>query len=188
MTARHLSIGTALTLALGLGAASTGAGGQPARDGSAAAVVRQWVEKVNALGDAPETIDAFVALHAPDALVTTGPTADQRGTATYRGPSGVRVFAERLAARETRRSYRLETETARESTASLLHETTGPWGGPAVAVQIVATYTDAASKVRFAAPGAVFFQIDGGRIRRARIYMGEGERAEVENEPTKKRP
>lgn len=170
------------------------AGAQPAAppgvaNGAATgALVRQWIERLNALDDTPQTLDAFVALHAADALLTTGPTADQRGTATYRGASGLRVFAQRLAAREQRRSYRLETETARESTASLLHETAGPWGGPAVAVQLVATYTDATSKVRYAAPGAAFFQIEAGRIRRVRLYMGEGERAEVEVEATKKRP
>ncbi len=159
----------------------------PAAD-SPAVVVRQWIERLNALSDVPATLDAFVALYAPDALHITGPTPDQRGTATYRGHQGLRVFAARLAAREERRVYRLETETARETTATLIHETPGPWGGPAVAVQIVATYTDAATKTRYAAPGAVFFQIAGGQIRRSRVYMGDGERAEVEVEATRKKP
>jgi hypothetical protein len=57
-----------------------------------------------------------------------------------------------------------------------------------VAVQIIATYTDAATRTRYAAPGAVFFQLENGKIRRARLYLGEGERAEVEAEPTRKRP
>lgn len=158
----------------------------PAASPAAAALVRQWIERVNALSDQPATLDAFVALFAPDALVTTGPTADQRGTVTYRGASGLRTFASRLAAREHERSYRLETETARESTASLLHETGGPWGGPAVAVQIVAAYTDATSGTRYVVPGAAFFQMSGGTIRRLRLYLGEGERAEVEAPPKKK--
>lgn len=155
---------------------------------SPAAIVRQWIERLNALGDAPATLDAFVALYTADALHITGPTPDQRGTATYRGHQGIRVFAARLAAREERRIYRLETETARETTASLVHETPGPWGGPAVSVQIVATYTDAATSTRYAAPGAVFFQLENGKIRRTRLYMADGERAEVEAEPTRKRP
>lgn len=151
-------------------------------------IVRQWIERLNALDDTPGTLDAFVALYAPDALHITGPTPDQRGTATYRGHQGIRVFSARLAAREERRIYRLETETARETTASLIHETPGPWGGPSVAVQIVATYTDTATKTRYAAPGAVFFQLENGRIRRTRLYIGDSERAEVEAEPTRKRP
>jgi ketosteroid isomerase-like protein len=160
----------------------------PAADASPAALVRQWLERLNALSDAPATLDAFVALYAPDALHIAGPTADQRGTATYRGHAGIRVMASRLAASETRRIYRLETETARETTASLLHETTGPWGGPAIAVQIIATYTDTATSKRYAAPGAVFLQVAEGKIRRARVYISESERAEVEAEPTRRRP
>ena len=151
-----------------------------------ATLVRQWIERVNALSDQPATVDAFVALFAADALVTAGPTPDQRGTATYRGASGLRAFATRLAARERDRAYRLETETARESTASLLHETTGPWGGPAIAVQFVAAYTDASTGTRYVVPGAAFFQMSGGTIRRLRLYVGDSERAEVEAQPKKK--
>lgn len=158
----------------------------PARE--PAALVRLWIERINALSADAATLDAFVDLHAPDALLTTGPTPDQRGTATYRGHRGIRVFAERLAARELQRTYRLETETARETTASLLHQTTGPWGGAAVAVQIVAAYTDAASRTRQVTPGAAFFQFEGDRIRRVRVYLADGERAEVEAQPTRKRP
>lgn len=155
---------------------------------SSADVVRQWIDAVNALSDAPDTFDRLVALYAEDALHITGPTPDQRGTATYRGPRALRTWAARVAARETRRSYRLETETARETTASLFHETQGPWGGPALAVQIVAAYTDAVSGTRYAVPGAVFFQLADGKIRRTRLLFGDGERAEVEPEPTRRRP
>jgi ketosteroid isomerase-like protein len=98
------------------------------------------------------------------------------------------VLAERIAATEDRRAYRLETETARETTAQLFHVTAGPWGGPAVAVQIVAVYTDHASQKRYATPGAAFFQLSDGKIRRARVYLGDGERAEIEPDPTKKKP
>lgn len=152
------------------------------------AIVSQWIEAINALSDAPETLDRFVALYADDALHITGPSTDQRGTATYRGPRGLRAWAVRIATRETKRSYRLETETARETTASLFHETAGPWGGPAVAVQIVATYTDTTTEKRYAVPGAVFFQIANGKIHRTRLLFGDGERSEVEPEPTRRRP
>ena len=142
----------------------------------------------NALGADPKTVEAFVELYDPDALHIAGPTADQRGTATYRGHDGIRVMAQRIAATEDRRTYRIETETARETTEQLFHQTTGPWGGPALAVQIVAAYTDRATEKRYAIPGAAFFQLSAGKIRRARVYLGEGERAEVEPEPTRKRP
>ena len=160
----------------------------PAADATPEAIVKLWVERWNALDGSPATLDAFVALYAPEALHIAGPTSDQRGTATYRGHRGIRAMAARVAAEADRRSYRIESETARETTALLFHQTAGPWGGPAVAVQIIAAYTDRATQKRYATPGAVFFQFDGGKIRRSRIYLGEGERAEVEPEPTRKRP
>jgi hypothetical protein len=159
-----------------------------AADPTPEAIVKLWIDRWNALDAAPDTLDAFVALYDAEALHVAGPTPDQRGTATYRGHAGIRTMAARVAADQERRSYRIESETARETTAQLFHQTSGPWGGPAVAVQIVAAYTDRASKQRYATPGAVFFQFAGGKIRRARVYLGEGERAEVEAEPTRRRP
>ena len=163
---------------------------QPATpaDASPDALVKLWFERWNALTDAPETHDALATLYAPDGLHLTGPDADQRGTATFRGPDGVRALAARIATISEKRTWRIETDTAREATAQLLHVTTGPWGGPAVAVQLVAVQTDRATQKRYATPGAAFFQIDGGKFRRVRIYLGEGERAEVEAEPTRRRP
>jgi hypothetical protein len=188
----------AISLAVVLLISGTAAADQPpapaptptpaTRDRTPAAIVREWIDRLNALSDAPDTLDRFAELYDADALHIAGPTPDQRGTATYRGHPGVRVWAARLALREQRRIYRLETETARETTATVVHEAVGPWGGPAVAVQIVATYTDADSQKRYAAPGAVFFQMAGGKIRRARVLIGDGERAEVEPEPTRRRP
>jgi hypothetical protein len=160
----------------------------PAADATPEAIVKRWIERWNGLSAAPETLDAFVALYAADALHIAGPTPDQRGTATYRGHAGIRTMAARVAAEQDRRTYRLESETARETTALLFHQTNGPWGGAAVAVQIIAVYTDRATQKRYATPGAVFFQLADGKVRRARVYLGEGERAEVEAEPTRRRP
>ena len=60
--------------------------------------MKHWFERWNALTDAPETHAALAALYAPDGLHLTGPDADQRGTATFRGPDGVRALAARIAA------------------------------------------------------------------------------------------
>jgi ketosteroid isomerase-like protein len=149
-------------------------------------LVRRWVERWNALGSSPAATDALVELYAPDALHITGPTADQRGTATYRGPDGVRSLAGKVTASQEKLAWRLETETASERTATLLHATSGPWGGPAVGVQLVAVYTDRASGKRYVVPGAAFFQVAEGKIRRLRLYLADGERAEVE--PERKKP
>jgi hypothetical protein len=151
-------------------------------------LVKQWFDRFNAIGTEPKAIDALIEMYAPDALHITGPSPDQRGTATYRGQDGLRVFLTRMAASQDRLAYRIETDTAREETAQLMHTTNGPWGGSAVAVQMVAVYTDKESKKRYSIPGAAFFQFANGKIRRARIYFADGERAEVEPEPTRRRP
>jgi hypothetical protein len=151
-------------------------------------IVKQWFDRMNAIGSGPEAVDALVALYEPDALHITGPTKDQRGTATYRGHEGLRVLFNRIASTEERLAYRIEIETAREESAQLMHTANGPWGGPAIAVQMVAAYTDKESRKRYAVPGAAFFQLANGKIHRARIYFADGEGAEVEPEPTRRRP
>ena len=157
--------------------------------------VRAWVQRWNALGgDNAKAIDELLALYAPDALHITGPLPHQRGTATYRGHDGIRVLAARIAASRQGLTYRIETETANEKTAELLHVAAGPWKGPSVAVQIVAAYTDrdtstgAGGGKRWVVPGAAFFQLVDGKIRRARIYYADAEKAEVEPQPKRRPP
>jgi hypothetical protein len=57
-----------------------------------------------------------------------------------------------------------------------------------VAVQFAAVYTLKATDTRYVVPGAVFFQVSEGKIRRARIYLAADERAEVEAEPKRRQP
>ena len=151
--------------------------------------VRAWVQRWNALGgDNPKAIDELLALYAPDALHITGPSPQQRGTATYRGHDGIRVLASRIAASQQAMTYRIETETANEETAELLHVAAGPWKGPSIAIQLVAAYTDRDSDKRWVVPGAAFFQLVDGKIRRARIYYADAEKAEVEPQPKRRPP
>jgi SnoaL-like protein len=151
-------------------------------------IVRAWVARWNALGGNTATaIDDLLALYAPDALHITGPSPDQRGTATYRGHDGIRVLASRIAATEARLTYRIETETANERTSELLHVAQGPWNGTSIAIQLVAVYSDRDSGRRWVVPAAGFFQLADGKIRRARIYYADAEKAEVEPEPQPRR-
>lgn len=155
---------------------------------SADQIVRQWFDRWNAIGTDPAAIDALVAMYEPTALHITGPSPDQRGTATFRGHDGLRVLLNRVAASEERLAYRIESETAREQTAQLFHTTGGPWGGPAVAVQFVAVFTDRTTQKRYALPGAAFFQFMGDKIHRVRVYYADGEKGEIEAETTRRRP
>jgi hypothetical protein len=183
LTLRGLAFGVVLTLS------PEATAGQAAKEAPRPPeqIVRQWFEAINRLGSDQAAIDTFVSLYAPTALHITGPTEDQRGTATYRGPEGLRVLAARLAETQDRPAYRIETETAREETVQLFHTAKGPWGDASVGVQFVAVYTDKKSAKRYVVPGAAFFQLTGGQIRRARVYLASDERSEVEREPTRKR-
>lgn len=175
-----------LTLVPAIQSANAPAAGEQAQRDQE--IVRAWVSRWNALGsDTASAIDDLLALYSPDALHMTGPSPDQQGTATYRGHDGIRVLAARVAATQQRLSYRIETETAHEQTAELFHVATGPWKGPSVAVQLVAVYTERDGGKRWVLPAAAFFQVADGKIRRARIYYGEGEKAEVEAEPERRR-
>jgi hypothetical protein len=152
-------------------------------------IVRAWVARWNALGgDNTAAIDDLLTLYAPDALHITGPAPHQRGTATYRGHDGIRTLAASVASTQKRLSYRLETETANERTAELLHVAAGPWKGASVAVQLVAVYSDRESETRWVVPAAAFFQLADGKIRRARLYFADAEKSEVEREPERRRP
>lgn len=161
----------------------------PAQENRDEQTVRAWVQRWNALGsDNARAIDELLALYAPDALHITGPLPHQRGTATYRGHDGIRVLASHIAASKQAMTYRIETETANEETAELLHLAAGPWKGPAMAIQIVAAYTDREGGQRWVIPGAAFFQMADGKIRRARIYYADAEKAEVEPQPKRRPP
>ena len=154
-----------------------------------AQIVRAWVQRWNALGSGDaKAIDELLTLYEPDALHITGPLPHQRGTATYRGHDGIRVLASRIAASQQGMTYRIETETANEETAELLHLAEGPWKGPSIAIQLVAAYTDRAGGKRWVVPGAAFFQLVNGKIRRARIYYADAEKAEVEPQPKRRPP
>jgi hypothetical protein len=180
-----LAFAALVWIALGLQPAAPA----PAGDGTAGAesLVRTWFDRWNALDGTDASLDAWVTLYHPDALHTTGPASHQKGTVTFSGHDGLRALARMTLEATERPAYRIEIETAREQSALLFHSAPGPWGGPSVAVQFAAVYTLKETGVRSMTPGAAFFQILDGRIRRARIYLAADERAEIEPE-AKRRP
>jgi ketosteroid isomerase-like protein len=178
-----------LAIAVALAGAPVGAQAPAASADRDEQTVRAWVQRWNGLGsDNAKAIDELLALYAPDALHITGPLPHQRGTATYRGHDGIRVLASHIAASRQGLTYRIETETANEETAELLHLAAGPWKGPSIAIQLIAAYTDREAGKRWVVPGAAFFQLADGKIRRARIYYADAEKAEVEPQPKRRPP
>lgn len=159
----------------------------PAPAAEAEALVRAWFDRWNQLDGSQASVDAWIGLYERDALHIAGPASHQKGTVTFKGHEGLRALAAMTVATTERPAYRLEIETAREQAAVLFHTAAGPWGGPSVGVQFAAVYTVKATSTRYVTPGAAFFQVSAGKIRRARIYLAADERAEVEPE-AKRRP
>ena len=143
-------------------------------------VVSEWFESMNALDGSEASLDALVALYHPDALHITGPESHQLGSVTFAGHDNIRKMARDFAATYESPRFRIEVATAREKSMRLFHRADGPWGGTGVAVEYVAAYTRREDGARVMVPGAAFFQLADGKIRRARFYVATGEIAPVE--------
>ena len=159
----------------------------PAAAAANEALVRTWFDRWNQLDGSQASVDAWIALYESDALHTAGPASHQKGTVTFKGHEGLKALAAMTVATTERPAYRLEIETAHEQSAVLFHTAAGPWGGPSVGVQFAAVSTDKATGKRDGTPGAAFFQVEAGKIRRLRLYLAADERAEVEPQ-AKRRP
>lgn len=150
-------------------------------EAEARAVVERWFRLANDLDGTPESRAAFLALYDEEALHLQGPAGDhQRGTAAYRGREKIAVLVERLLAAWEDHAIRPVVATAREASEAVRPLAPGPWGGPLVAAQFTVAGTRKTDGTRWTIPGAVFFRLRDGRILRSRLYLGQGEAAEVE--------
>jgi cupin superfamily acireductone dioxygenase involved in methionine salvage len=60
--------------------------------------------------------------------------------------------------------------TLQEKSTELISTADMPWGNTQLAVEYLGGQTDRESKVRYMVRGAGFFEIQNGKITRARIY------------------
>jgi hypothetical protein len=160
---------------------------KPADPSASRKTVETWFALWNRLDGTAAATEAVVELYMPDAIHSTGPASHQLGTVSYRGHDNIRKMVSDFAALFEKPSYRIEAVTAKEQTAQLFNAAAGPWGGPSVAVEFVAVHTSRETGKRVMQPGAAFFQILNGKIRRLRLYMADGEEAEVEPEVARPR-
>ena len=149
--------------------------GQEAGASEAEQVVLEWFERWNDMDGSVDATDRVVALYRPDAIHQVGPNPRQIGPVVFDGVDAIRKMTSDFARDHTELTYRIQTVTANERSADLLHLSDGPWGGQGVAVEFVAVYTETESSTRFMHPGAMFFQIQDGRIRKVRTYLGHRE-------------
>ena len=138
-------------------------------------IVLDWFERWNALDGSDEATEHVVGLYRSDAMHQVGPNPRQIGPVVFDGAAAIRKMTADFARDHTDLTYRIQTVTANEQSTDLLHVAEGPWSGLGVAVEFVAVYTEKASGTRFMHPGAIFFQIQDGKIRRARTYLGHRE-------------
>lgn len=169
-----------LTVLALLAGSLSGAGSQEPTPPEASDLVDTYFERLNGLDETEASIEAFIALYEESGQHIAGPRADQLGTVTFDGHRNLRKMARDIAERFSEIAFRVETVTASERTTRLFHVAEGPWGGYAVAVEYVAAVTRKSDGVRLFHPGAAFFQIREGKMRRVRLYMASGEQAEVE--------
>lgn len=144
-------------------------------------IVRLWFDRWNALDGSEEATNELLELYRPDAFHQTGPTEKQMGQVRFEGHAGIRKMIDDFAKANTEITFRIQTVSANEKSAGLVHLAEGPWGGASAAVQYVGAYTTRKDKRRWMYPGAAFFQIQDGKIRGARFYMARDELMEVFN-------
>jgi len=142
-------------------------------------IVELWFRYFNLLDGSEHSVNQLLSLYAPDAMHQTGPATRQIGPVFYEGQAAIRKMATDIGTKYAELAYRVEYASAKEKSVQLHFTAEGPWGGPAVAVEFVGAYTVKETTKRYMVPGAAFFYIEGGKIRRLRLYEATSELTEV---------
>ncbi len=141
--------------------------------------VQEWFRRWNALDGSDESINRFLELHQADALLMVGPPEDQIGLVFYEGQDEIRRMAKDLSDKYTRLAYYIKVRTVSEKTSDLLFASPTPWGGVSVTTEFGGSKDFRDTGKRLMVPGAAFFDIQEGKIKRLRIYYARGETAEI---------
>ena len=142
-------------------------------------VVQDWFRRWNALDGTEESINRFVELYHPDAMHVVSPREGQSGPVAYEGHEYIRKMAEGLGKTYSRLAYYIKVRTVDEKTAESIYTAQTPWGATGVVVEFGASYDFRENNKRFMVPGAAFFEVQEGKIRKVRLYDAAGETFEV---------
>src|SRR5438445_10560761 len=176
-------------LLIGL-AAAIEAQAQAAADLPEQKLAEEWIQRLNALDEWYLSVDgkekgveplvnSVMDLYAPEVLAEVPPyDKDQIGPVMLRGKENVRKWVERIARSQVRLNYIIKRQTEGPTGEyegwRLVYSTKLPWGGNAIAFQIIGVWSLREDRHRFTAPGAVFMQ-DGpdGNMHRLRVRIAE---------------
>jgi hypothetical protein len=168
-----------MNLILVLALVTAGVQSTPTQPQSPQNTVELWFRYFNQLDGSEEATERLLSLYAPDAMHQTGPSSRQVGPVFYEGHAAIRKMAGDVAAKYTELAYRVEYTSANEKSVQLNYMAEGPWGGPAVGVEFTGAFTVKETGKRYMVPGAAFFYLQNGKIRRLRLYEATSELAEV---------
>ena len=163
---------------------------QAAADSPEQKQAEEWLKRLNALDDwylsldgkeqgVEQLVNSMMELYAPDVLAEVPPhDKDQIGPVVLRGKENVRKWVERIARSQVRLNYIVKRQTDGPTGDyegwRLVYSAKLPWGGTAIAFQIIGVWSLREDRRRFMAPGAVFIQYGpDGKIRRLRLLLGE---------------
>ena len=163
---------------------------QAAADSPEQKLAEEWIKRLNALDDwylsvdgkeegIEPLVDSMMELYSPDVVAEVPPhDKDQIGPVMLRGKENVRKWVDRIARSQVRLNYILKRQTEGPTGEyegwRLVYSTKLPWGGSAIAFQIIGVWSSREDRRRFTAPGAVFIQYGpDAKIRRLRLLLGE---------------
>src|SRR5438034_3007241 len=153
-------------------------------------LAEEWIRRLNALDDWYLSVDgkeqgveplvnSMMDLYAPDVLAEVPPyDKDQIGPVMLRGKENVRRWVERVARSQVRLNYIVKRQTEGPTGDyegwRLVYSAKLPWGGNAIAFQIIGVWSLREDRSRYMAHGAVLIHYGpDGKIRRQRVLLGD---------------
>src|SRR5439155_6090619 len=149
---------------------------QAAADSPEQKLAEEFLSRLNALDDwylsvdgkeegVEQLVNSMMELYAPDVLAEVPPhDKDQIGPVMLRGKESVRKWVESIATSQVRLNYIVKRQTEGPTGDyegwRLVYTAKLPWGGNAIAFQIIAVWSSREDRRRYMAQGAVFLQYD----------------------------
>jgi hypothetical protein len=152
-------------------------------------LVTDWVDRMNALSswylsvdgkedEAQKVVDRMMEMFAPDVIAEVPPHDErQQGTVELVGSALVRKWVEKIAKTEVDIKFVIKRQTMKEFEGEyMVFSRSLPWGGLAVAAQLIEADSQRMDRKRFMQIGGVFLQFNkDAKIYRMRLVLSEKE-------------